>query len=353
MAILTTTIGSYPKPAYVRVPNWFEARRASNLQTWNPTEAYERFLKEGSPSDAALLDQATQEIVLEQVDAGIDIPTDGEIRREHYIYYQCRNFSGFDFAHLTKKAMRGGSWVADVPTIAGPIRSRAPILVRDWQIAQNATGRPVKITLPGPLTIIDSTANTYYEDEGRLVRDLADALNVEIRALAEAGCRWIQIDEPVFARLPDRALSLGVDALARCFHGLGTATRRAVHICCGYPSDLDLVDYPKADRRSYAILADALESAPIDAVSIEDAHRHNDLALLERFRRKTIIFGLVNIASTRIEPVEQIRDRLLQACRHIDRDRLIAAPDCGLIMLSRTLAAAKLHNLAAAARSID
>ena len=352
MPILTTTIGSYPKPDYVRVPNWFDIRKALPPGQWNPTEAYERYLKERSDVDESALDRATVEAVREQVEAGIDIPTDGEIRREHYIYYQCRHFPGFDFARLSARAMRGGSWNAQVPTVVGPIRPGAPSLVRDWQVAQSATDRPVKIMLPGPLTIIDSTADAYYGDERRLAGDLANALNVEIRALAGAGCRWIQVDEPVFARQPEKALAFGVDALARCFDGATPTAKRAVHICCGYPPALDLADFPKAAQEAYFSLADAIEAAPVDAVSLEDAHRHNDLSLLERFKRTSVIMGLVQIARTRVEPVEEIRARIDACLGHIDADRLIAAPDCGLIMLDRPTVLAKLTNLAAAARSV-
>ncbi|MGE0716026.1 MAG: 5-methyltetrahydropteroyltriglutamate--homocysteine methyltransferase [Alphaproteobacteria bacterium] len=349
MPIATTTIGSYPKPDYVRVPNWFEIRRTLAPGRWNPTEAYQRFLATKDGGDEDLIDRGTIDVVREQVDCGIDIPTDGEVRREHYIYHQCRRFTGFDFVNLTSKAMRGGSWQAAVPAIVGPVAAGAPGIVADWQVAQSATDRPVKMTLPGPMTIIDSTADAHYGDERRLAADLADALAVEIRALADAGCRWIQVDEPVFARQPERALAWGVEMLDRCFSGVARSARRAVHICCGYPAALDLEDFPKADRSTYFSLADALEATSIDAISIEDAHRRNDLSLIERFPTKTLILGVIEIARTRVETVEEIRDRLTSVLEHIDSDRLIAAPDCGLIMLDRATVIAKLRNLAAAA----
>lgn len=160
------------------------------------------------------------------------------------------------------------------------------------------------------------------------------------------------MDEPVFARHPERALAFGFDLLSRCFHGVTSATNRAVHICCGYPSALDLPAYPKADSHSYFQLAEALDAADVDAVSLEDAHCHNDLTLLERFKAKTIILGVVDIARTAIEPVEEICSRLHAALGHIDKARLMPAPDCGLIMLKRSTVLAKLRNLAAAARSL-
>jgi 5-methyltetrahydropteroyltriglutamate--homocysteine methyltransferase len=352
MPLLTTTIGSYPKPAGVHVPNWFDVRRRHAPDEWHPTQAYDAYLAAVRGSQEEALDRGTAVVVREQVANGVDIPTDGEIRREHYIYYQCRNFTGFDFAGLTRKSMRQGSWSAEVPTVRGLIRSERPILQRDWSVAQASTDRPVKMTLPGPMTVIDSTADTYYGDEHRLAADLSDALNAEIRALAEAGCRWVQIDEPVFAREPQRALDFGVEMLDRCFHNVPATTKRAVHICCGYPSSLDIVDYPKAEPGTYFRLAPALEAAAIDAVSIEDAHRHNDLALLEHFPTKTVMLGVVGIARTRIETVEEISTRLRAALEHIDAHRLMAAPDCGLIMLDRPRVIAKLGNLSKAAHAL-
>jgi 5-methyltetrahydropteroyltriglutamate--homocysteine methyltransferase len=157
----------------------------------------------------------------------------------------------------------------------------------------------------------------------------------------------------VFARKPDRALDIGVEALGRCFAGVSAPVNRVVHICCGYPIELDQEDYPKADQQSYFALANAIEDAPIDAVSIEDAHRHNDLVLLERFRTTKAILGVIGIARTRIEPVDEISARLAQALEHIDAERLIAGPDCGLIMLDRPTAMAKLKNFVAAAKFLD
>ena len=354
MPLLTTTIGSYPKPDYAPVGGWYEDKDEADRghHPSDPTRAYDEFLARRSAADDAAFDRATQEVVREQAEAGIDVPTDGEVRRDHYIYYHCRHLGGFDFRNLTDKPMRGGSWSARVPTITGAITPGRPFLRHDWKVAQAATRRPVKITVPGPLTVMDSTADAHYGDERRLAADLGDALNAEIRDLAEAGCPWIQVDEPLFARQPEAALAFGIDALARCFHKVPTGVKRAVHVCCGYPAELDMEDYPKADPQTYLDLAEGLAEAPVDAVSIEDAHRHNDLSLLERFGDKAVILGLVDIARTRVESVEEIRERLTHALGHIDAERLIAGPDCGLVMLPRDLARAKLANLAEAAHSI-
>ena len=171
-------------------------------------------------------------------------------------------------------------------------------------------------------------------------------------AWTEAGCTWIQVDEPVFARKPEAALDYGVENLNRCFHGVPKTVNRVMHMCCGYPNEIDQDEYPKADPESYMTLARAVDESSIDVVSLEDAHRHNDLTLLERFPNTRVIFGAIAIAKSRVEPVEEIRARLEEALGHIDRDRLIAAPDCGLGFLGRDLAMTKLRNLCEAARSL-
>ncbi len=199
---------------------------------------------------------------------------------------------------------------------------------------------------------MDTTANDFYSDDKALAFDLADALNYEIRALADAGCKHIQVDEPLFARKPDEALAFGIDALERCFDGVPSDVTRIVHMCCGYPNHLDDTEYLKADPNCYFQIADAMDASSIHQLSLEDAHRHNDLALFDRFKRITIIFGSIAIARSRIEPVEEIAGRIGQALEHVDRDRLVIAPDCGLGFLGRDLAMQKLKNMVAAAKEV-
>ena len=343
MPLLTTCIGSYPKPRYVPRMDWFhDAPDIGEVEDGGLMRQ----------EKLAAFDRATREVVAEQAAIGIDIPTDGEVRRANYIHYHCSHLEGFELDTLTECTMRGGAWTAVVPTFTGKVAARGPFLVRDWEVAQAATEKPVKITVPGPLTIADSTANTFYADRRSWCAELADALNAEIRRLAEAGCRHIQVDEPLFARLPEEALDFGVETLERCFHGVPSSVMRTMHMCCGYPDKLDETDYVKADPEVYRRLASAVEASIVDAVSIEDAHRHNDLSLLDTFSRTTVILGVVEIASSRVETVDEIAARLRAALDHIDADRLIAAPDCGLIMLGSELAKAKLVRLVEAARAV-
>ena len=349
--MLTTTIGAYPKPDDLPLPDWF--RVSGGPDTSEPTEGWSRAMAALGPDAEAALLRATEQVIRDQVAAGVDIPTDGEVRRENYIHYHCRHLHGFDFEVLVERELRGGAYRARLPAITGPIAAREHFLPAEWRLAQSFTERPLKVTLPGPMTIADTTADLHYADPKRLGADLARALNREVLALAEAGCLHIQVDEPVFARKPDEALDYGMENLERVLHACPDRVTRSVHMCCGYPDRLDNPDYPKASRDSYARLAGAVDASPlIDAVSIEDAHRPNDLSLLEAFPATTVILGVVAVAKSRLESVDEIRDRLRAALGHIDAGRLIAAPDCGLGLLGRDLARAKLRNMCEAAHGL-
>lgn len=347
MPLLTTTIGAYPKPDYVRLPDWFTHPEGPDAA--DPTRGWADAMEALGDDAETVIARGVREVIDDQVRAGIDIPTDGEIARENYIHYHCRHLGGVSFERLEEKALRNDAYRALLPAIVGPVHAGAPFLPIDYRRAQACTDRPVKITMPGPMTISDTTVDLHYDDPRGLGHDLAVALNREVLALADAGCRHIQIDEPLFARKPDAALEYGFENLERAFHGCPEHVTRTVHMCCGYPDRLDRLDYPKADPGSYARLADAIEDATIDAISIEDAHRPNDLSLLERFRATTVILGVVAIARSRVESVGEIAARLGTALDHIDAHRLIAAPDCGLGLLGRDLASSKLENLCRAA----
>ncbi|MGA0301389.1 MAG: hypothetical protein ACO3OJ_09785, partial [Paracoccaceae bacterium] len=210
----------------------------------------------------------------------------------------------------------------------------------------------VKFTLPVPMTIIDTTADCFYNDRPRLNRELADTVNKEILALVDAGCRYIQVDEPLFARQVQDALDFGIEGLERCFHNVPENVTKIVHMCCGYPDHLDDEEYKKADPDSYHRLARHVDAMGIDEVSIEDAHCCNDLVLLESFERMSVIFGSVAVARSRIETVDEVEARIRSALNHIDRERLVVAPDCGLGLLPPELAEAKLKVMCSAAARI-
>jgi 5-methyltetrahydropteroyltriglutamate--homocysteine methyltransferase len=347
--MLTTTIGAWPKPEEVPIRDWFQMDGGPD--TPEPTAGYAHTVRQDGERLQEILDRATTQVVREQVELGIDIPTDGEIRRENFVHYHCRHLAGIDFEQLSERQIRARHG-ALLPTIVGPIQAGPAFLVRDWEVAQSATRKPVKITVPGPLTIGEYVADDWYRDARLRGAALADALNVEIRRLADAGCPVVQVDEPAFARQVDEALAFGAEHLERCFHKVPPSTERVVHVCCGYPDALDAEDHPKVLNEAYRELVGVLDEIAIDAVSIEDARRHNDLALLERCARKKVILGVVAIGRSRIEEADEVRDRLRAALEHIDPQRLLAAPDCGLGLLGRDLAQAKLKVLAAAAHSL-
>lgn len=353
MTIKTTCIGAYPKPDYIHDGNWSESGQLGQSGDDAESRQFSYVSGNASSDSLELLDRATKQAIDDQFACGIDIPTDGEQRRENYIHYHCRHFNGVDFKNLTNKVHRSGAAIADLPSIAGKIEPNGEhFLDRDYAIAQGFSDNPVKITVPGPITIMDTTADIFYNNDQQLAFDIADALNFEIRALAEAGCRNIQVDEPLFARNVDMALDYGVECLERCFDGLPADVNRIMHMCCGYPGHLDDSDYQKADPATYSRLARALDKSCVDQISIEDAHRHNDLELLEKFASSTVIFGSIAIAESRVESVDEIVARLAAALKHIDADRLIAAPDCGLTMLGRELAMEKLNVMVQAAAEV-
>ncbi|MBT8437767.1 MAG: 5-methyltetrahydropteroyltriglutamate--homocysteine methyltransferase, partial [Gammaproteobacteria bacterium] len=307
MAISTTCIGAYPKPDYIEIGNFAE----TGEQDDSVTRAFTYTQDNADKVPEELLTRATLEAIQDQIDCGIDIPTDGEQRRENYIHYHCRHLDGIDFGNLSNKVHRCGAAVADLPTISARIEPAGDhFLDRDFQLAQDCSDRPIKITVPGPLSIIDTTVNAYYRSERDLAFDLADALNFEIRALADAGCRYIQVDEPLFVRKVDDALSFGIECLDRCFDGVPEDVTRVMHMCCGYPGHIDDEDYLKADAQCYFQLASAIDKTGIQQVSIEDAHCLNDLKLLENFDDTAVILGVVAIANSRIERIENIQQRL-------------------------------------------
>ncbi len=352
MAITTTVIGAYPKPDFITLPDWFDTELLDAIDTAAPTKNWQRALEAMGPDAEQILQRGIQRVIEDQTAFGIDIPTDGEVRRENYVHYHCRHLDGFDFSNLTRKVMREGSYVNSLPTITGPVKLREYFMADEWKIAQSFTDKPVKVTLPGPMTITDTTADAFYYDDPKLGAALAAELNKEVLALAETGCQHIQIDEPLFARKPQQALDYGFENLERAFHNCPAHVQRTVHMCCGYPDRIDRDDYLKADPQAYFVLADAIENSSIAAVSIEDAHRNNDLSLLEKFQNTKVIFGVIAIAQSRIESVDEIAQRLELALQHIDADRLLAAPDCGLGYLSREQCKQKLSNLCLAAQRV-
>ena len=191
MPLTSTAIGSFPKPRYLQIPDWFQTSHSGPF-----TEQYNRFLESSSVSETEeLIRRATIEIVDIQAKAGLDVITDGELRRESYILHFCRSLKGFDFHNLFSKICRDGAVVTDVPRIVGEVtpRESEAWVWKEWKISQDLSTLPLKITLPGPMTIINSTEDQYYNDEKALGRVLAKIINREVKALTSAGCKHIQV----------------------------------------------------------------------------------------------------------------------------------------------------------------
>jgi 5-methyltetrahydropteroyltriglutamate--homocysteine methyltransferase len=349
--MLTTVIGAYPKPEYLKITDWFNAQGGTD--TANPTKLYTQEVNQMGDEAEELFVKAAGEVIQDQINCGIDIVTDGEVRRENYIHYHCRHIDGVDFNTLTEKVARTGNYKCWLPTIVSKVSAQDSFLVHDWEESQKLSSKPVKITLPGPMTIADTIANTFYTSKDKMGFDLAEVINVEIKRLQKAGCKYIQVDEPLFARKPQDAIDFGINNLAKCFEGIeNKEVEKITHICCGYPDKLDAVDYPKAPLNSYQEIANQLNKSVINTVSLEDAHRYNDLSLLEKFSDTKIIFGVIKIASSKKETINEIQSRINAATKHIKKEQLIAAPDCGLGHLPRDLAKRKLKIMVDAVKNI-
>lgn len=287
----------------------------------------------------ASLEAAIRAIVQEQDELGIDIPVEGAASRPQPVHDHLRRMPGIE-------------WLEDAPHVRGAVRPGPRFLRHAWKAAQAATHKPVKVTLPGPLTLTAAVADDHYGDARRLAAALGDALNHEIRDLAEAGCPWIQLDEPAFARQPEVVLAYAIDDIARCFHKVPRETWRAVHLPSSFPEEMDQEEIPAAEPEAYASVIYALAEAPLHAVGLQHAHSPIDRRLLEAFDEAFVMLGVVDVARSEVELLQTIRDRLKAALEHIDPPRLLAAPDGGLALLPPAVVRQKLENLVAAARSL-
>ena len=204
--MLTTVIGAYPKPSFLQLPDWFNAEGGTD--TLKPTVDYDDAIKKMGKETESIFLKAAKEVIGDQIECGIDIVTDGEVRRENYIHYHCRHITGVDFNTLTEKIARTGNYKCWLPTIVAKVEAQDSFLVHDWKVSQKLSSKPVKITIPGPMTIADTIANTYYKSDDKMGFDLAEVINVEVKRLQKAGCKYIQVDEPLFARKRSKRLTM-------------------------------------------------------------------------------------------------------------------------------------------------
>jgi 5-methyltetrahydropteroyltriglutamate--homocysteine methyltransferase len=329
-----TLVGSLPRPAWLATPE--NVRPDWRLEG--------DVLREGQ-DDAVLLALQLQDEV------GLDVVTDGEQRRRHYIDTFCADLGGFDYTRLVERRTRGDRYSARVPTVGGPVERVRPILLDALRFAKAHTTCPVKVTLPGPMTIADTAYDAYYADERAFAAAIGAALNAEARELAAAGADVIQIDEPAFNVYLDKAEAWGVELLDLCLEGV--TSRTAVHVCYGYGTAAVLAwKQQNRDWDQYRRLLPLLRQSRVQQVSLEFAASGVDPAVLAEAGDKDVLYGAVDVSPAPPEPPSVIADRIRAALRYVPPERLYPCTDCGMAPLPRPLARAKLEALAAAAREV-
>jgi 5-methyltetrahydropteroyltriglutamate--homocysteine methyltransferase len=325
----TTVVGSYPQPEWLidRELLGTLVPRVRMPEIWRVPEAW----LEEAQDDATLL------AIRDMERAGIDIITDGEMRRESYSNRFATALDGVDIDNPATITGRTGK-PSRVPRITGKIRRRAPVEVRDVEFLCRNTDRTIKITLPGPFTMSRQAKNEFYDDEEELVMDFAAAVNEEAHDLKRAGADIIQLDEPWIETAPDVAARYALKAIDRALAGVpGT---KALHMCFGYAQMVH-----DKSRGRYAFL-EPLADSGADQISIEAAQPRLDLGVLRAITRQTVILGVLDLGDPAVETPEVVAARIRKGLEHVPAERLIPAPDCGMKYLSRAGAFGKLQALA-------
>ncbi len=324
----TTLVGSYPQP------DWLIDRRKLSERMPPRTRALELWRIAPEFLEAAQ-DDATILAIRDQECAGIDILTDGEIRRESYSNRFATALDGIDLDNPGRITSRSGALV-EVPRIVGSIGRRHPVEVRDMEFLRAHTDRQVKVTLPGPFTMSQQVVDDYYPDEEARAMGFAAAVNAEVRDLFAAGADVVQIDEPYMQAQPEKARRFGLAALDRALEGVEGET--AVHLCFGYAALVR--DRPAA----YSFLAELADSR-VGQVSIETAQSSLDCGVLAELANKIIILGVIDLSTPAVESAATVAARIRRALPFAAAERLVAAPDCGLKYLDRASAFGKMQAL--------
>ena len=327
---LTTVVGSLPKPAWLLEQISMNADGGKQVHGRGAD-----WMLKGDALKAAQ-DDATRLAVRDQERAGIDIVSDGEQRRKSWLTYVTMQFDGYDYENLVKKVTRAGRRTAEVGQCVGEVRRTLPVLENDLRFTQSITHLPVKITLPGPLSIVDSTHDAYFGEERTYGLAVAAALNVEAKALDSLGPALIQFDEPAFSRYPEKVKDWGIEAIERAIDGVQSKT--GIHICYSYP----MLGVPRPIVDSYPVILRELEGSSIDQLALEFEMSGLDPELLKLCPSKTVMFGCISNGSDAIETPEQVANKLLVAARYLPPNQILAAPDCGLVPVSQAASRGKL-----------
>jgi 5-methyltetrahydropteroyltriglutamate--homocysteine methyltransferase len=335
LMLMTTVVGSYPQP------DWLIDRqllskgvpRVRRREMWRIPEA---FLEQAQDDASVVAIRAMER-------AGIDVITDGEIRRESYSNRFATALDGVDVENPGVIRNRNGQEIV-VPRVVGRIRRGRPVEVRDMQFLRAHTDRPAKITLPGPFTMAQQALNEFYRDPEEMAMDFAAAVNAEAHDLQAAGADVIQLDEPWLRNDPDAAQRYAVPAINRALAGIAVPT--ALHLCFGYAAVMR-----QQKPTGYSFLPQ-LAATTAAQISIEAAQPRLDLGVLDDLAPKTVVLGVIDLGDPAVETAEVVAARIRAALARVPAERLIAAPDCGMKYLPRDVAFGKLSALSAGARAV-
>ena len=326
----TTIAGSLPKPVWLAEPKKLWPQ-------WKPAGAE----LEQAKRDATLLWLKAQE------DAGVDIVTDGEQSRQHFVHGFLELIEGIDVSRKVKMGIRDNRYEAMVPVVTGPLRLKGRVHQAEAQLARAHTRRKLKLTLPGPMTIVDTIADEHYGDKVKLAMAFAELLNQEARALEKDGVDVIQFDEPAFNVYMDDVKDWGVAALERAARGLKCTT--CVHICYGYGIQAN-IDWKRTlgnEWRQYEEIFPALAKSRIDQVSLECIHSKVPIELLGLLKGKDVLVGVIDVATDTVETPQEVADVIRRAAKHVPAKRLYPCTNCGMAPMDRDIAVGKLQALVA------
>ncbi len=328
----STIAGSLPKPSWLAEPN----------KLWPQWRA-------GGEELAALKADATLLTLKDQEDAGIDIVSDGEMSRQHFVHGFLERVEGIDFAHKVEMGIRNDRYKAMVPTVTGPLRLKGRVHAIEAQLARAHTRRKLKFTLPGPMTIVDTIADRHYGDRVKMAMAFAELLNEEARGLQADGVDVIQFDEPAFNVYMDAVKDWGIEALHCAAEGLTCTT--AVHICYGYgiQANLDWKATLGGEWRQYEQVFPALAASRIGQVSVECRNARVPVSLLQLLSGKDVLLGVIDVASDVVETPDDVVSTIADAMRYVPKHRIFPCTNCGMAPMRRDIAQAKLNALVAGA----
>jgi 5-methyltetrahydropteroyltriglutamate--homocysteine methyltransferase len=325
----TTVAGSMPKPAWLAEPNklWPEWR------------------SKGDELKAAKADATLIAIKLQE-DAGIDVVTDGEQSRQHFVHGFLENIEGIDFQQRVEMGIRNNRYKAMCPTVTGPLRLKGRVHADEARLARAHTTHKLRFTLPGPMTIVDTIADAHYGDRVKMAMAFADLLNEEVRGLAQDGVDVIQFDEPAFNVYMDEVGGWGVEALHRAIEGVSCTT--TVHICYGYgiKANIDWKASLGAEWRQYEKIFPALAASKIDQVSVECINSRVPMRLLSLLKDKDVVIGAIDIATDKVETPQEVAAVIGEVTKFVPKEKIVAGTNCGMAPMHRDIAAKKLEALA-------